>query len=66
MRQERLAALQQAMKDYAKEEKKRITNEVSVLTAVLQGRTGGKGIQKVGIKLVAAVASNDLSSFLKE
>ena len=64
-RTDRIEALESAVKDYVKEEKKRIENEVKVLEAILKGRTGGKGLQKSSASVVAAVAQNDLASYLK-
>lgn len=62
---DRIEALEKATKDYVKEEKKRIENEVKVLEAILKGRTGGKGLQKASNSVVAAVAQNDLAAYLK-
>lgn len=53
------------MKDYTKKEKSRIENEVRVLTKILDGRTGGSGIQKSTTAVVEAVAKNDLNSYLR-
>lgn len=64
-RSQRISDLKKAADDYCNSEKKRIENEVSVLNAVLSGRTGGKGIQQAGTSQVQAVAVNDLASFLK-
>lgn len=64
-RLDRIEALEQATKDYVREEKKRIENEVSVLEAVLKGRTGGRGLQLKSTSIVAAVAQNDLVAYLK-
>lgn len=64
-RSSRLTDLQTATKDYVKNEKKRIENEVKVLEAVLQGRTAGAGIQANSVAVVSAVASSDLAAFLK-
>ena len=64
-RLDRLKTLQKALNDYVKQERNRIDNEVSVLTAILSGRTGGKGIQQVNTNTVTTVAQNDLSSYLQ-
>lgn len=64
-RSSRLTDLETATKDYVKNEKKRIENEVKVLEAVLQGRTAGAGIQANSVAVVSAVAFADLASFLK-
>jgi hypothetical protein len=63
-RLDRLKALQQTTKDYIAKEKTRIENEVSVMEAILKGRTGGAGVQAPSTTVVAAVAQNDLSDFL--
>lgn len=64
-RSSRLADLETSTKDYVKNEKKRIENEVKVLEAVLTGRTAGAGIQANSVAVVSAVAFADLASFLK-
>lgn len=64
-RQERISDLQTAVKEYVKAEKTRIENEVSVLEAVLRGRTGGAGVQKLGTAVVEAVAYKSLAEYLK-
>ncbi len=64
-RNSRLDALKSATKDYIKTEKKRVENEVKVLEAVLNGRTGGSGIQAVSVAVVDAVANKDLADYLK-
>lgn len=63
-RLERLSNLEKAVKEYVKKEKARIDSEVSVLEAVLEGRTGGAGASISKTK-IAAVALNDLSEFLR-
>ncbi len=65
MRLSRLKALPAAMNDYVKKERTRLTNEASVLTAVLKGRTGGKGIQAINTAVGTAVAYQDLDSYLR-
>lgn len=65
-RSDRIAALQSTTKEYIRKEKERIENEVSVLEAVLRGRTGGTGIQQNGTAVVEAVAKRSLADFLKE
>lgn len=64
-RYERLELLEKTAKEYIKREKARIENEVSVLEAVLRGRTGGAGIQSKSTSTVAAVAQSDLTDYLK-
>jgi hypothetical protein len=59
-----LQSLERALKEYVKEEKRRIENEVSVLEKVLSGRTSGKGVQSIGIAKVSAVAENSLKAYL--
>ena len=64
-RASRVQTLADAVKDYAKKEKTRIENEVKVLTAILDGRTGGAGVQKATAAAVEAVAKNDLDAYLR-
>ena len=64
-RLDRLQDLETSTKEYVKNEKKRIENEVKVLEAVLKGRTGGAGIQAKTVTVVASVAQNDLASYLR-
>ena len=64
-RLERLQDLEKATKEYVKNEKKRIENEVKVLEEVLKGRTAGAGIQANSVTVVAAVAQNDLAAYLR-
>ncbi len=63
-RSDRLKDLQNTTKEYVKNEKTRIENEVSVLEDILKGRTGGSGSQ-ASSAAVAAVAFNDLASYLR-
>jgi hypothetical protein len=65
-RLERLKKLRDATKEYVATEKKRIENEVSVLEAVLKGRTGGKGIQQNNTAVVSKAAEADLAAYLTE
>jgi hypothetical protein len=60
-RQDRIQALADAVSDYVKKEKERITNEVQVMEAIVQGRGAGSGDAQ---KKVSAVAYNDLSAYL--
>ena len=64
-RAQRIQDLKTAADQYIKEEKTRVENEVQALEAILNGRTGGAGIQQVSVRVVAAVADKDLASFLK-
>lgn len=59
-----LTALQATAKEYTAAERKRLENEVKVLKAVLSGRTGGAGIQKLNTKVAAAVAKRSLAAYL--
>lgn len=63
-RDQRLQNLLQAVQQYVQAEQTRINNEVSVLQAVLNGRTGGAGIQASSTAVVAAVAQNDIAAYL--
>jgi hypothetical protein len=60
-----LQDLQTTTKEYVAKERARLTNEASVLTAVLNGRMGGKGIQAVSTAVVSAVAQKSLASYLE-
>jgi hypothetical protein len=64
-RSSRLDDLKKATKDYVKNEKKRIENEVKVLEDILKGRTAGAGIQANSVAVVQAVAQSDLTAYLK-
>jgi hypothetical protein len=61
----RLKELENATKEYIKAERKRAENEVKSLQAILDGRTGGAGIQAISVNIVAAVANKDLEAYLK-
>lgn len=63
-RSSRVKALADAVKDYTGKEKTRIDNEVKSLQAILDGRTGGAGVQKIATKVVEAVANHDLQTYL--
>jgi len=65
-RASRVQALADAVKEYAGKEKTRIDNEVKILEAILNGRTGGAGVQASSTKVVEAVASNDLQAYLNK
>ncbi len=64
-RSQRIQDLKTAADQYIQQEKTRVENEVQALEAILNGRTGGAGIQQVSVKVVAAVADKDLASYLK-
>lgn len=64
LRRQMLSELQTAVNEYVTKEKKRLTNEVSVMEAILKGRTGGAGVQKNSTKVVAAVAKANLAAYL--
>lgn len=64
-RKERVKALKEATLEYIKAERARLENEASVLKAVLDGRTGGKGVQENLVKVVTAAAEADLAAYLK-
>jgi hypothetical protein len=59
-RSQRLNDLQQAVTNYIANEKSRITNEVSVMQAILNARGGAIA----GKQVVQAVAFNDLAEYL--
>lgn len=59
-RTQRLNALQQAVNQYVSSEQNRITNEVSVMQAILNARGGAPA----GKQAIQAVAFNDLAEYL--
>lgn len=59
-----LLQLQKATKEYVAKERTRLTNEASVLEAILKGRTGGKGLQTLSIQTMSAVAQKDIEVYL--
>ena len=65
MWKQRLETLQIAVNEYYLAEKTRLTNEVEVLKAILDGRTAGKGIQRTGVAGVSRAVYTDLASYLK-
>lgn len=64
-RLDRVTQLKQATLDYISKEKTRIENEVSALEAILNGRTGGAGVQQPSKQQIAAIAQSDLEGYLK-
>lgn len=65
-RAQRLQDLKTTADQYIQNEKTRVQNEVQALEAILQGRTGGAGIQAISVTVVAAAANKDLAAYLKE
>ena len=63
-RQQRIQDLQKALNNYISAEKQAAQNTVKVLQAILNGRTGGQGIQAVSVAVVAAAADADLTDYL--
>jgi hypothetical protein len=63
-RQQMLEELQTAAKEYTSKERTRLKNEAEVLKAILSGRTGGAGIQKLNMEMVSAVAKQSLDAYL--
>jgi hypothetical protein len=63
-RAQRVQALQQAVDQYVSQEQTKINNEVQYLQAILQGRTGGQGLQQANTQSITAVAQNSLAAFL--
>lgn len=63
-RKARLESLKTATLDYVSKERLRLENEAKSLKAVLDGRTGGKGIQKDAQAAVSKIAGNDLFYYL--
>lgn len=63
-RKQRLAELKSAVDEYVGKERTRLENEGKSLKAILDGRTGGKGIQKDAQATVSKLAGADLYYFL--
>lgn len=63
-RDQRLQSLLQATQQYVQTEQTNINNTVQVLQAILNGRTGGAGVQASSTAVVAAVAQNDIAVYL--
>lgn len=63
--QQRVSDLQTTAQKYISKEQTAIKNEVSVLQAILSGRTGGQGVQTSSAAAVNAAAFNDLADFLQ-
>jgi hypothetical protein len=63
--QQRVTQLQQTATQYITNEQNAITNTVSVVQAILSGRTGGAGVQQSSSAAVTAIAFNDLADFLQ-
>jgi hypothetical protein len=64
-RRDRLARLQAAVNQYVDNEQKRINQEVSVLTAIRDGRKAGASGASAAIQRAAIAAQVDLAWFLK-
>lgn len=64
-RRQRLSRLQEAVNKYVQKEQARITQEVSVLTGVRDGRRAGESGAPPAIEKAAVVAQTDLEWFLK-
>jgi hypothetical protein len=62
--QSRVMALQQTATQYISNEQQDINNTVQVIQAILNGRTGGQGVQQSSNTAVAAAAFDDLADFL--
>lgn len=56
--------LQKAADEYVTKEKERLKNEVSVMQAILKGRSGGAGIQELNTQVAVAVAKKDMAEYL--
>jgi hypothetical protein len=63
--QQRVTALQQTATQYITNEQNDINNTVQVIQAILNGRTGGAGVQSSSATAVAAAAFNSLADFLQ-
>lgn len=60
----RITALENAFNEYEASEKKRITNEASVLQAILDGRTGGAGIDRFSIQVIETATRSSIQALL--
>jgi hypothetical protein len=65
VRKQRLDRLEQAVKDYVKEEQTRIDTEVAVLQQVAEGRRGGQGAAGDAAQVVSKLAVTELGWFLR-
>ena len=63
--QQRVTALQQTATQYISKEQTSITNTVSSMKAILNGRAGGAGVQQSNSAAIASIAFNDLTDFLQ-
>lgn len=63
--QQRVSQLQQTATQYISNEQTNINNTVSSIQAILNGRTGGAGVQQASSTAVSAIAFNDLADFLQ-
>lgn len=61
----RLQALQMSVDQYVASEQTRIMNEVTALQAILNGRTGGAGVQQSSSAAVTSVAYANIASYLE-
>ena len=64
-RTSRIEDLGKAVAEYADKEKTRIENEVAALQAILDGRTGGKGVEEASAAKVNKASLYDLKSYLE-
>lgn len=62
---DQIKELQNVTKEYVDKETKRLQNEASALKAILDGRTGGKGIQSSPITDVTKNCYVSIEKFLK-
>lgn len=60
-----LLEMQDATNKYVAEEKKRLENEATVLKAILNGRTAGKGVMSTPVAEASRAAYASLDKFMK-
>lgn len=65
LRLQRLQSLEDAMKDYVTEERKRIEDEVALLEAVIENRRSGVGASGDATNTATKLAAADLAWFLR-
>lgn len=65
-RDERLAALEQAVTEWADQEEQRLNDEVSFLRSVFSGRTNGAQLSDYLVSHASSLLENEINAFLEE
>jgi hypothetical protein len=60
----RVTDLETAFNEYVSREKTRINNEAKVLQAILDGRTGGAGIERFSIQAIETATKSSIHDLL--